>query len=89
MKPFFERNMGADVEDAFRGAVKMARLVYGEGNGSLADKTSYLVVEAPEHMEAIFARNWVENKDERFNHPSKPAGAVKLAHPEWLFFGWA
>ena len=89
MKPFFERNMGHDVEDAFRGAVKMARLIYGEGNGSLADKTSYLVVEAPEKMEAIFARNWVENRDERFDHPSKPAGAVKLGHPEWLFFGWA
>jgi hypothetical protein len=89
MKPFFERNMGNDVEDAFRGAVKMARLIHGEGNGSLADKTSYLVIEAPENLEAQHARALVQSKDSRFDHPSKPAGAVKLAHPEWLFFGWA
>ena len=89
MKPFFERNMGHDVEDAFRGAVKMARLIYGEGNGSLADKTSYIVIDAPENLEAQHARSLVEHKDPRFDHPSKPAGAVKLGHPEWLFFGWA
>jgi hypothetical protein len=89
MKPFFERNMGHDVDDAFRGAVKMARLIYGEGNGSLADKTSFLLLEAPERLEVQFAMNLIAVKDERFNHPSKPAGVVKLASPEWLFFGWA
>jgi hypothetical protein len=89
MKPFFERNMGMGVDDAFRGAVKMAKLIYGEGNGSLADKTSYLLVDAPERMEVQFAMSLISTKDERFNHPSKPAGAIKLAKPEWLFFGWA
>jgi hypothetical protein len=89
MKPFFERNMGHDADDAFRGAVKMARLIYGEGNGSLADKTSFLLLDAPERLEVQFAMNLIATKDERFDHPSKPAGAVKLASPEWLFFGWA
>lgn len=89
MKPFFERNMGHDVADAFTGAVRMAKLIYGEGNGSLADKDSFVEVPAPEGQEAQFARALVETRDERFNHPSKPAGAVKLASPEWLFFGWA
>jgi len=89
MKPFFVRNMGTDADDAFRGAVKMAKLIYGEGNGSLADKESFILVEAPDRMEAAFASTLVEMRDARFDHPSKPAGAVKLAYPEWLFFGWA
>jgi hypothetical protein len=89
MKPFFVRNMGLDCADAFRGAVKIAKLVYGEGNGSIADKTDFIVVDAPEHMEALFAEALIANRDPRFDHPSKPAGAVALAKPEWLFFGWA
>jgi hypothetical protein len=89
MKPFFVRNMGHDCEDAFRGAVRIEKLLHGEGNGSLADKTSYLEIAAPKNREAQHARALVETKDPRFDHPSKPAGAIKLAEPEWLFFGWA
>lgn len=89
MKPFFVRNMGSDAEDAFRGAVRLTKLTEGEGNGSLADKTSYLVIPAPERQEVQFAMSLVASRDERFNHPAKPAGCVALAKPEFLFFGWA
>jgi hypothetical protein len=88
MKPFFVRNMGLDCADAFRGAQRMSKLIDGDG-GSLADKTGYLEVAAPEGQEAKFAQRLIDARDPRFDHPSKPAGAVKLAKPEWLFFGWA
>lgn len=89
MKPFYVRNMGRDVDDAFRGAVRMDKLIHGEGNGSLADKTSFLLVDAPKNLEVQHAQTLIETRDYRFDHPSKPAGAIALAKPEWLFFGWA
>jgi hypothetical protein len=89
MKPFYVRNMGRDADEAFRGAVRMSRLIHGEGNGSLADKTSFIEVPAPESLEAAFAEQLTAAHDPRFDHPSKPAGAVALRYPEWLFFGWA
>lgn len=89
MKPFYVRNMGADADQAFRGAVKLAKAIAGDGQEpSIADKTGFILVDAPEGKEAKFAQTLVETRDSRFDHPSKPAGAVKLAFPEWLFFGW-
>jgi hypothetical protein len=89
MKAFYVRNMGHDMQDAFKGAQKIAKLLAGP-DASIADKTSVIEVQAPDDMKpAVYAEHLVRSLNPMFSTPESPAGAIALDKPEWLFFGWA
>ncbi|MDX2277742.1 MAG: hypothetical protein NW206_20005 [Hyphomonadaceae bacterium] len=83
---------GATAQEAFDRATSEARYENGHGGytGTIAEKDSFVVIALPEGIEAeAYADQLIENRDERVDDKWGPAGAIKLSHDEWLFFGWA
>ena len=79
---------------AFQEAVADAQWEYGHGgySGTLAEKGSYVIVEAtPQPVEDAYALadRLIEAFDPRISDKWGPAGAIKLDPVGWLFFGWA
>lgn len=83
---------GATAKAAFDAATAQARHDYGHAGytGTIAEKTAFTLIAVPEGEEpAAFARRLVDDCDPRVDDKWGPAGCVKIADGEWLFFGWA
>jgi hypothetical protein len=87
---FSTRARGTTAEIAFRAAVDEAGYEHGHGgySGTIAEKRSFVVISVPKGRDpAEYA-----NSDEamaKVDDKWGPAGCVKIADGEWLFFGWA
>ena len=89
---FWTHADGKTAEAAFDSAVKEARYQHRHGgySGTIAEKTSFTVVEVPMGREPRdFAQEILDNDDKRVSDKWGPAGCVKLTEGKWLFFGWA
>ncbi len=91
---FSERGKGATVQEAFNAARAQALHDYGHRGytGSLAEKTDFVVIDLPEAYALLpekYADSLIDAGDSRIDDKWGPAGAIKIADDEWLFFGWA
>lgn len=89
---FTQTGRGATARAAFIDAVQDARHEYGNGGytGSLAEKNSFVEIAVPAGVDPkAFARELVEEDDDRISDKWGPAGCVKVAENEYHFFGWA
>jgi hypothetical protein len=89
---FEQRGSGKTAREAFDKAVSQAKHDHGHGgySGTLAEKHSFVEIKVPADAEPRkFARQLVEDGDPRVDDKWGPAGCVKLADGDWLFFGWA
>jgi hypothetical protein len=97
-----EREMGAETfthwgkggtaEAAFEAAVKSAQHDYGHSGltGSIAEKDCFVMIECPVGRDPDeYADFLIQERDERIDDKWGPAGCIKIAEGEWLFFGWA
>lgn len=96
--PFLTVTDGVDVAQTFCEAVEQAQYAYGHAgySGSLAEKESYVVIEATPMTEDVaksMAERLINADDARIAAPRGPAGAIAVTngaeHTGWLFFGWA
>ena len=91
---FTTRAKGKTAEEAFRAAKEKAYYDYGHAGytGSIAEKTTFVVITPPKEWELLpakYARELLDNDDPRVCDKWGPAGAVKIGEDTWLFFGWA
>ncbi len=89
---FYTRANGKTAAEAFRNAKDSAYYDYGHRGytGSLAEKGSFVELAVPDGIEpSAYARDLMDNGDDRIDDKWGPAGCVKLTDGQWLFFGWA
>jgi hypothetical protein len=89
---FYTLGTGPTLAEAFRVAVADAAYEHGHGGytGTLAEKDE--VVEIPAETSVTpekQAEQLVQDDDARISDKWGPAGAIKVAENEWLFFGLA
>lgn len=89
---------GKSARSAFQSAVADACYEYGHGGytGTIAEKSTFTVVQMPEGMQPFSAEfhAWVDRLTNcEFDDKWGPAGAVLVGKrgdvEEWYFFGWA
>lgn len=83
---------GTSAEEAFHRAVEEARCENGHGGytGTIAEKDSFVTIPLPEGRKPKeYARELIDEDDERIDDKWGPAGCIKVADDEYLFFGWA
>lgn len=89
---FTARARGRTAGDAFRAAVERARHDHGHAGytGTIAEKDSFVEIAVPAGQDPRkFAARLMDDEDPRVDDKWGPAGCVRLADGEWLFFGWA
>lgn len=92
--PFFTHSKHENVDDAFWNAHSEACAANGilGYTGTIAEKSSYVVINATTQMEPAKARKLAESlidrEDPRIDDKWGPAGAIRTTEG-WLFFGWA
>ena len=89
---FVSRARGKTAAKAFNAAVDQARYEYGHGGytGTIAEKDSFTMIPLPEGMGAVeYADHLIDNGDARIDDKWGPAGCIKVADGDFLFFGWA
>lgn len=89
---FRVRAKGKTAQEAFLTAVDNARYQHGHGGytGTIAEKHEFVEVPVPPEFKDAprdFVRK-LEDED-RFGDKWGPAGCVKVADGEYVFFGWA
>jgi hypothetical protein len=83
---------GKTAQEAFDKAVADARHEYGNRGytGSLAEKTSYVMITPPPGVAPVkYASDLIDNDDPRISDKWGPAGCIKMTEGVYLFFGWA
>lgn len=83
---------GDTAEDAFAKSREIALMEYGNRGytGTIAEKTSFLLIEAPEGVSADdYADELIERCDPRIDDKWGTAGCIQIKPGEFLFFGWA
>lgn len=91
---FFTRANGKTAREAFQAAKSKAAYNHGHAGytGTIAEKHSFIEIKPPKEWELLpakYARELVDNSDERIDDKWGPAGAIKIGEDTWLFFGWA
>lgn len=79
-------------KSAFNKAVKEARKIHGTGgySGTIAEKSSFVMIPVPEgENPRKYANKLLDKEDPRIENKWGPAGCVKIADGEFLFFGFA
>ena len=79
-------------KSAFNKAVKEAKKIHGEGgySGTIAEKSSFVMITVPEGEDpSKYASKLLDKEDSRIENKWGPAGCVKIADGEFLFFGFA
>jgi hypothetical protein len=89
---FFVRAKGASAQSAFADVVREA--CYEHGNrgytGTIAEKDCFTLIPVPAGVAPRdFAHKLLDEQDERIDDKWGPAGCVKVAEGEWIFFGVA
>lgn len=83
---------GATAQEAFRSAVDEAAWEYGHGGytGSIAEKRDFVMIDMPDGKDpSEYAFELIDKGDPRIADKWGPAGCIKIADGEFLFFGWA
>jgi hypothetical protein len=89
---FSQSGKGKTAKEAFQAARAEALHEYGHRGytGSLAEKHEFTLIPVPADIDPVkFARDLVDNGDPRVDDKWGPAGCVKVAPGEYMFFGWA
>jgi hypothetical protein len=88
---FKAEGTGITAQEAFSDAVDRARYLHGHGGytGSLAEKSSFVVLKPGDEDPKAFVDRLMDEGDERIDDKWGPAGCVKIADETYLFFGWA
>lgn len=89
---FMCRYKGKTAREAFSAAVQEARYEHGQGGytGTIAEKDSFVMIEAPAEADAAkYASALLNDGDRRIDNKWGPAGCITLGDEWWLFFGWA
>lgn len=89
---FMTRARGKTAREAFDEAKAYAQHMHGHGGytGTIAEKYSFTVINAPPGSDPRkFAQGLLDEADPRVDDKWGPAGCVKVAEGEYLFFGWA
>lgn len=89
---FFDRVKGRTAKEAFQKAVEEALYYYGhEGyTGTIAEKSSFVMISVPAGKKPEdYANELINNSDRRVDDKWGPAGCIKIAEEDYLFFGWA
>jgi hypothetical protein len=89
---FFVRQKGKTAEAAFSDAVDQAKHEHGHGGytGTIAEKFSFVMIGMPPGEDPIvYADKLLNGDDNRVCDKWGPAGCIKIADGEWLFFGMA
>lgn len=89
---FSVRAKGKTAAEAFNTAVQDALYAYGHDGytGSIAEKNSYKMISVPDDADPYdYAEKLIEEDDRRIADKYGPAGCIKLADGEYLFFGYA
>lgn len=83
---------GATAREAFTGAVDEARYEHGHGGytGTIAEKHGFTMIPLPDGRKpSEYAYELLDKDDPRISDKWGPAGCLKVAEGEYLFFGWA
>ena len=89
---FFTTGKGKTATEAFKTARAQAQYDHGHGGytGSLAEKHEFVEIPLPVGADPHdAAQKLIDVGDSRVDDKWGPAGCVKVAEGEWLFFGWA
>ena len=89
---FITRAKGANAKEAFAAAVEQARYEHGHGGytGTIAEKDRFVMVFEPLGVSPQdYANKLMGEGDSRIDDKWGPAGCIKVAEGEYLFFGWA
>jgi hypothetical protein len=89
---FSQNGKGKTAKEAFQTARAAALYEYGHRGytGSLAEKHEFVLITPPAGVDPVeFARDLVDKGDPRVDDKWGPAGCVKVAPDEYMFFGWA
>jgi len=88
---FETKGTGITPREAFSDAVDRARYLHGHGGytGSLAEKSSYTLLDPGTEDPQAFVRRLMDDGDPRIDDKWGPAGCVKLTLDTYIFFGWA
>jgi hypothetical protein len=89
---FRVRSKGKTAREAFQAAVQQAQYDYGHAGytGTIAEKDRFTEVPIPPEFKdrpGDFVRKLEE--EDRFSDKWGPAGCVRVAEGEYVFFGWA
>ena len=79
-------------KSAFNKALKEAKKIHGTGgySGTIAEKTSFVMIPVPEGEDPYkYANKMLDKDDHQIADKWGPAGCVKIADGEFLFFGFA
>jgi hypothetical protein len=83
---------GKTAKEAFGKAVEEARYYYGHRGytGSIAEKSEFVLINVPEGRNPQeYARELVNNEDERIADKWGPSGCIEIEPGKFLFFGSA
>ena len=79
-------------KSAFNKALKEAKKIHGTGgySGTIAEKSSFVMITVPKGQEPYkYANKLLALEDPQIADKWGPAGCVKIADGEFLFFGFA
>ena len=83
---------GATASEAFKNAVEDALYLYGHGGytGSIAEKTSFVMINKPEDKDwRSFIEELFDKNDRRIMDKWGDAGCIKIEDGRYCFFGLA
>ncbi len=84
---------GDNANEAFGRARREAQHMEGHGGytGTIAEKDSFVMIDAKGTIseKMRFARELINDCDERIDDKWGPAGCIKVEDGKYLFFGWA
>ena len=89
---FTQTGFGETASKAFKSAYEEACYDFGHRGytGSMAEKDSFVEIPLPADKTAEdYAYELMDKEDERVDDKWGPAGCLKVAKGEYLFFGWA
>ncbi len=91
---FMIRVKGKSADAAFRAAVKDAQHEHGHGGytGTIAEKSSFVTFVGPVDKSVTpeaYAGAMLDDENSQVYDKWGPAGCIKVAEGEYLFFGWA
>ena len=79
-------------KSAFNKAVKESRNIHGTGgySGTIAEKSSFVMINVPVGEDPYkYANKLLDKDDPQIADKWGPAGCIKVADGEFLFFGFA